>query len=83
MGQRSADTLMGLLPPVGWADVATKQDLHNLGDRLDAKIELVADALKHEVVSSMRHELNGMVLKMFALVVAFVPALVIPLLTLT
>ena len=38
MGRDSADTLMGLLPPVGWADVATKQDLDHLGDRFDSRI---------------------------------------------
>lgn len=27
MGSDGADTLMALLPPVGWADVATKRDL--------------------------------------------------------
>jgi hypothetical protein len=27
LGSDSADTVMELLPPVGWADVATKQDL--------------------------------------------------------
>ncbi len=27
MGTERADTVMELLPPVGWADVATKQDL--------------------------------------------------------
>ena len=29
-GDDSGDALMELLPPVGWADVATKQDLHTL-----------------------------------------------------
>jgi hypothetical protein len=27
LGERHAETLMELLPPVGWADVATKHDL--------------------------------------------------------
>jgi hypothetical protein len=30
MGSREATTLMELLPPVGWGDVATKQDLNIL-----------------------------------------------------
>jgi hypothetical protein len=38
MGEQRAATLMALLPPVGWDDLATKQDLANL--RLDLKAEL-------------------------------------------
>ena len=31
--------MMELLPPVGWADVATKQDLELLELKLEAKLE--------------------------------------------
>jgi hypothetical protein len=39
LGPNHADTLMSLLPPVGWADVATKHDLHELEDRLTNRFE--------------------------------------------
>ena len=42
LGPASAETLMELLPPVGWADVATKRDL---------------DALRHQVLADFRGEL--------------------------
>jgi hypothetical protein len=38
-GEDAAITLMELLPPVGWADVATKQDLTILESRLEARLE--------------------------------------------
>ncbi|MGH2683368.1 MAG: hypothetical protein ACRDIX_09075 [Actinomycetota bacterium] len=38
IGKRSTETMMSLLPPVGWAEVATKHDLHELEARLDAKL---------------------------------------------
>jgi hypothetical protein len=39
LGTKTADTLMSLLPPVGWADVATKDDLHQLEARLVTRLD--------------------------------------------
>ncbi|WP_420639604.1 hypothetical protein [Candidatus Poriferisocius sp.] len=38
LGEEEAETLMASLPPVAWADLATKDDLRNLEDRLNARI---------------------------------------------
>ena len=40
MGRGAADTLMSYLPPVGWADVATKHDLAQLEQRIEQRFEL-------------------------------------------
>lgn len=45
LGSHEATTLMGLLPPVGWADVATKQDLNILRTEMQA--------LRHELHADM------------------------------
>ena len=50
MGHEEVDTMMSLLPPVGWADVATKQDLLALEERLDLRFEALDhrfEALDH------------------------------------
>ncbi|MBK5222212.1 MAG: hypothetical protein JJE52_04920 [Acidimicrobiia bacterium] len=39
LGPDEANTLMEHLPPVGWADVATKDDVHQADLRLTGKIE--------------------------------------------
>jgi hypothetical protein len=39
LGSGRTDTLMSLLPGVGWADVATKHDLLLLGERIEARMD--------------------------------------------
>lgn len=41
LGERAGLTLMELLPPVGWADVATKHDLAALEARIDLRFDAV------------------------------------------
>lgn len=45
LGHEEASYLMSLLPPVGWADVATKQDL----TRLESVVATKEDLAKLEV----------------------------------
>lgn len=45
LGQQPTSTLMSLLPPVGWADVATKDDLRMLGLEIRAEISDVRTEL--------------------------------------
>ncbi len=39
IGEEEATTLMEHLPPVGWTDVATKDDLAHLREHVDARFE--------------------------------------------
>jgi hypothetical protein len=40
LGPEQATTLMEMLPPVGWADVATKRDLDQLEQRMDLRFQI-------------------------------------------
>jgi Pyruvate/2-oxoacid:ferredoxin oxidoreductase gamma subunit len=48
LDEEAADTLMELLPPVGWADVATKTDLQHLRDEFKGDIEIAIEKRIHE-----------------------------------
>lgn len=39
LDERGANTMMEMLPPAGWADVATKRDLNQLEGRMDLRFE--------------------------------------------
>jgi hypothetical protein len=45
LGSEEAATMMSLVPPVGWADVATKRDLDHLETRIKADMERLARRL--------------------------------------
>ncbi|MFZ1309659.1 MAG: hypothetical protein WAR60_10905 [Candidatus Microthrix parvicella] len=49
VGEKGANTMMELLPPVGWADVATKRDLDQQSERLEHKIERVELRLQADI----------------------------------
>jgi hypothetical protein len=49
LGREEATTLMSLLPPVGWADVATKHDLDSLRIELRAEIGQLRGELRGEI----------------------------------
>jgi hypothetical protein len=53
MGSQRAATLMSLLPPVGWGDIATRRDLEEQisGIRRDG------ESLRHDL-ESLRHEVG-------------------------
>ena len=69
LSEEAADTLMELLPPVGWADVATKTDLQHLRDELKGDINSLRVATKSDLqhlrnelkndINSLRNEIKG------------------------
>jgi len=58
LSEEAADTLMELLPPVGWADVATKTDLQHLREELKAEIHSLRVATKTDL-QHLRDELKA------------------------
>ncbi len=63
LGSEAANALMAELPPVAWADLATKSDLVQLEDRLDARfqgLESNVDAKLAALESNVDAKLAGL-----------------------
>jgi hypothetical protein len=58
MGTERASTMMNLLPPVGWGDVATRRDLELLEERLVGKTESEAGRLDGKI-DLLAQQLDG------------------------
>jgi hypothetical protein len=72
LGDDEGITLMELLPPVGWADVATKHDLLMLEGRMGARFE----SLEYKVTGTMERELRSQTWRMFSINAATMGAVV-------
>ena len=49
VGEKGANTIMELLPPVGWADVATKRDLDQQSERLGLMVRAEISGVRAEI----------------------------------
>jgi hypothetical protein len=72
LGDDEGITLMELLPPVGWADVATKHDLLMLEGRIDARFE----SMEHRILGTMERELRSQTWRMFSINAATMGAVI-------
>jgi hypothetical protein len=89
LGDDEGITLMELLPPVGWADVATKQDLVTLETRMDARFDRIEtqfdarlgvfdqklESLEYKMNATLHRELRSQTWKLFALVATAMSAM--------
>ena len=59
LGPEQTDTLLGYLPPTGWADVATTRDLQALGGEIRGEISELRGELRGEI-GELRGEIGGL-----------------------
>jgi hypothetical protein len=77
-GDDAGITLMELLPPVGWADVATKQDLLALEARFTPRFEALEARMGkvEDKVDEISREIRAQTWKLMTLMVAVVGTVV-------
>jgi hypothetical protein len=66
-GEEHADELMSYLPPVGWADVATKHDLDTQTTLLHNEIVMLGSELRAELHKSLASQLRWILAVMVAM----------------
>ena len=59
IGRERAETLMSMLPPVGWADVATNADVAALREYVDLRLEVTENRILAKLHEELRHQLWG------------------------
>jgi hypothetical protein len=62
LGEDDAETVMEMLPPVGWADVATNRELDHLRVELEARMEASEQrmlAALHREIGAVRDEIGS------------------------
>ena len=67
LSEEAADTLMELLPPVGWADVATKTDLQHLRDELKADMHALQLTIEVNVRKLIQEQTKWLITTMIAM----------------
>ena len=67
LSEEAADTLMELLPPVGWADVATKTDLQHLREELKADIQALQLSFEKTLEKRLHEQTKWFITTMIAM----------------
>ena len=67
LSEEAADTLMELLPPVGWADVATKTDLQHLSNEFKAVIQALQLSFETTLEKRLHEQTKWFITTMIAM----------------
>ena len=67
LDEEAADTLMELLPPVGWADVATKTDLQHLRDELKGDMHALQLTFQATLEKRLHEQTKWLITTMIAM----------------